>query len=216
MSSVRAYMMCQCECIFVFLRLVLYSVVITGITSNSYSHHVNAIQWDHAVDLNDDYRVLWNIVGQEITFEVQVRTLGYVGLGFSLDGKLPGSDVAIGWVSQGQAYFQVSARIDYFHFTFLFYFLSNRWHLLPITCSIYPFIHEALMTNSHTHRNTMRTCPFMHEQNETICAQRIYHDELLLYLLLLLLFVVVECWETKWTDMESFVSVESPWNDYTK
>lgn len=109
MSNLKAYVMCQCEYIFVLLRLVLCSVVITGITSNSHSH-VNAIQWDHAVDLNDDYRVLWNIVGQEITFEVQVRTLGYVGLGFSLDGKLPGSDVAIGWVSQGQAHFQVREK----------------------------------------------------------------------------------------------------------
>lgn len=115
MSNPKAYIMCQCEYIFVFLRLVLCSVVITGITSHSHSH-VNAIQWDHAVDLNDDYRVLWNIVGQEITFEVQVRTLGYVGLGFSLDGKLPGSDVAIGWVSQGQAHFQVSTIFFYSDF----------------------------------------------------------------------------------------------------
>lgn len=134
--------MCQCEYIFVFLRLVLCSVVITGITSNSHNH-VDAIQWDHAVDLNDDYRVLWNIVGQEITFEVQVRTLGYVGLGFSLDGKLPGSDVAIGWVSQGQAHFQVSnwksrTKKSIFNFTFkssrYSYILKHTWYLLcPLT-----------------------------------------------------------------------------------
>lgn len=67
-----------------------------------------AYHWDHSVDLNDDFRMLWYIREQEITFEIQVRTLGYVGLGFSRDGKIFGSDIAIGWVDQGQAHFQVS------------------------------------------------------------------------------------------------------------
>lgn len=114
MMNLKSCVMCQCEYIFVFLRFVVCSAAISAISSHS---AVNAIHWDHAVDLNDDYRVLWNIVGQEITFEVQVRTLGYIGLGFSLDGKLPGSDVAIGWVSQGQAHFQVST-IHFYPFAF--------------------------------------------------------------------------------------------------
>ncbi|CAD7081234.1 unnamed protein product [Hermetia illucens] len=67
---------------------------------------VHSISWDRSVDLNNDFRLLWTINKQEITFEVQVRTLGYVGLGFSRDGQLGGSDVAVGWVDQGQAYFQ--------------------------------------------------------------------------------------------------------------
>lgn len=107
MMNTKSYnIMCQCSNFFIMLRLVLCGIVIIGISGSH--NYVNAIHWDHSVELNYDYRVLWNIIGQEITFEVQVRTLGYVGLGFSLDGKLPGSDVAIGWVSQGQAHFQVS------------------------------------------------------------------------------------------------------------
>lgn len=69
---------------------------------------VSAIHWDHAVDLNEDFRILWTIINQDITFEIQARTLGYVGFGFSPDGNLPGSDIAIGWVDRGQTYFQVS------------------------------------------------------------------------------------------------------------
>lgn len=67
-----------------------------------------ATDWDHAVYLDENYRLLWKIKDQEITFEIQVRTLGYVGLGFSRDGTLYGADVVIGWVDQGQAFFQVS------------------------------------------------------------------------------------------------------------
>lgn len=72
--------------------------------------------WDHAVNLNDDYRLLWTVNrpqpashfdAQEITFEVQVRTQGYIGFGFSRDGSRTGADIVIGWVEHGQTYFQV-------------------------------------------------------------------------------------------------------------
>ncbi|XP_023035342.1 MOXD1 homolog 2 [Drosophila willistoni] len=62
--------------------------------------------WDHSIDLNEDFRILWQIINQDITFEIQARTLGYVGFGFSPDGNLAGSDMAIGWVDKGQTYFQ--------------------------------------------------------------------------------------------------------------
>lgn len=87
--------MCQCKYILVFLKLFLIVCV-------------NGIRWDNAANLNENFRMLWTIDGPNVTFEVQVRTLGYIGIGFSIDGKLAGSDIAIGWVSQGQAYFQVS------------------------------------------------------------------------------------------------------------
>lgn len=88
---------------------------------------VIGIHWDHSVNLNDDYRLLWTISkpqkqlqqqqllaplhpsSYEVTFEVQVRTLGYIGFGFSRDGDRAGADIVIGWVDQGQTYFQVSA-----------------------------------------------------------------------------------------------------------
>lgn len=67
--------------------------------------------WDHAIDLNEDFRILWQIINQDITFEIQARTLGYVGFGFSPDGNVAGADMAIGWVDKGQTYFQVSDKI---------------------------------------------------------------------------------------------------------
>lgn len=65
--------------------------------------------WDHAVDFNENFRLLWTVRGAEITMEIQAKTLGYVGVGFSEDGTLSGADMAIGWVDQGQPYFQVSS-----------------------------------------------------------------------------------------------------------
>ncbi|XP_055626801.1 MOXD1 homolog 2-like [Toxorhynchites rutilus septentrionalis] len=68
---------------------------------------VAGAHWDHAVDLDENYRLLWSISNnQDITFEVQARTLGYVGLGFSTDGSIYGADIVIGWVDNGQVHFQ--------------------------------------------------------------------------------------------------------------
>lgn len=69
---------------------------------------VGGVRWDNDVQLDENFRMLWSIEGgRDATFEVQVRTLGYVGVGFSQDGQIPGSDVAVGWIHQGQTYFQV-------------------------------------------------------------------------------------------------------------
>ncbi|CAG0895153.1 unnamed protein product [Darwinula stevensoni] len=40
-----------------------------------------------------------------ITFELHVKTQGWAGLGFSANGAMPGSDIVVGWVKDGQSYF---------------------------------------------------------------------------------------------------------------
>lgn len=41
------------------------------------------IHWDHTVDLDENFRLLWKVKEPDILFEVQVQTLGYVGFGFT-------------------------------------------------------------------------------------------------------------------------------------
>ncbi|KAJ1530797.1 hypothetical protein ONE63_005646 [Megalurothrips usitatus] len=67
-----------------------------------------AAHWTHSAELDRNFAVFWTPGEEDITFEVQVRTLGYVGLGFSADGKMKGADMVIGWVRDGQVFFQVS------------------------------------------------------------------------------------------------------------
>lgn len=73
-------------------------------------------RWSHSAMLSPDYRLLWSLGPgpQDITFELQVRTLGYVGFGFSKDGRMAGADMIVGWVDKGQVYFQVSPRVKYY------------------------------------------------------------------------------------------------------
>ena len=53
----------------------------------------------------------WNFstADRTIAFAVNVSTNGWVGLGISPNGGMVNSDVVIGWVSNGRAYFHVSS-----------------------------------------------------------------------------------------------------------
>lgn len=65
--------------------------------------------WDHVVDLDQNYQLLWTVREPDIIFEVQVRTHGYIGFGFSRDGTIYGADVFIGWIDNGHIFFHVSS-----------------------------------------------------------------------------------------------------------
>lgn len=80
--------------------LLLLSACLLGVA--------DAAHWTHSAELDRNFAVFWTPGEDDITFEVQVRTLGYVGLGFSSDGKMKGADMIIGWVRDGQVFFQVS------------------------------------------------------------------------------------------------------------
>lgn len=64
-------------------------------------------EWQHSAVLDNNFLVLWTPGERDVTFEVQVKTLGYVGLGFTRDDRRAGTDMVIGWVdNNGQVHLQ--------------------------------------------------------------------------------------------------------------
>ena len=62
------------------------------------------------LDAAETFFVAWQQTGTQITFEIQVKTRGYVALGLSPNGAMKGSDIVVGWVNDdGTAVLQVSA-----------------------------------------------------------------------------------------------------------
>ena len=59
-----------------------------------------SMKYDFNVSLvsNDIYNLFWTVQDEEITFEVHVKTLGYVGFGLSKTGGMKHADIVIGWV----------------------------------------------------------------------------------------------------------------------
>ncbi|CRK90752.1 CLUMA_CG004444, isoform A [Clunio marinus] len=60
----------------------------------------NEVRWDHSVDLDENFRLLWRVKEPDIIIEVQARTHGYVGFGFTRSEYIYGADMVIGWVDK--------------------------------------------------------------------------------------------------------------------
>eukprot|EP00058_Branchiostoma_floridae_P014114 XP_002599602.1 hypothetical protein BRAFLDRAFT_77701 [Branchiostoma floridae] len=67
---------------------------------------VGASDFDHheTLDVEGKFRIFWKFDDEKIEFEARVQTTGWVGLGLSPNGGMPGSDIAIGWVKDGIAH----------------------------------------------------------------------------------------------------------------
>ncbi|CAD5114492.1 DgyrCDS3617 [Dimorphilus gyrociliatus] len=52
------------------------------------------------------YKVYWKVVKEMITFEIQVKTKGWVGFGISPNGNMKGSDVIMAWMANGKFHLQ--------------------------------------------------------------------------------------------------------------
>ena len=84
--------------------------IVTGpstIVQNTVSKPTEALPFKEQLDKNGDYILYWKVNATHITFEVHVRTHGYVGFGLSPNGNMYPADVIIGWVKDGKASFKV-------------------------------------------------------------------------------------------------------------
>ncbi|XP_064597489.1 DBH-like monooxygenase protein 1 homolog [Liolophura sinensis] len=66
----------------------------------------------HSIILDPEgkYHLSWNFTDTDVTFEVQVKTLGYIGLGISPNGGMPGSDIVLVWVDDATGIANISDR----------------------------------------------------------------------------------------------------------
>ena len=77
------------------------------------------------MDRAEKLHLFWKYDETTITFEIHAQTLGYVGFGISPNGQMSGSDMVIGWVSSGNAYFHVSIWVsERVSYEMLFSYLS--------------------------------------------------------------------------------------------
>ena len=59
------------------------------------------------LDKDGKYILFWNFNDTHVTFEVHVKTRGYVGFGISGNGDMFPGDVVVGWVKNGVTHFAV-------------------------------------------------------------------------------------------------------------
>ncbi|XP_066270631.1 DBH-like monooxygenase protein 1 homolog [Branchiostoma lanceolatum] len=83
-------------------EIFCFSVFVTAVTLGE--HFVTSDKFTHQESLDEEgkFHLFWKFDDEKI--EAQVQTTGWVGLGLSPNGGMPGSDIAIGWVKDGTAY----------------------------------------------------------------------------------------------------------------
>jgi hypothetical protein len=69
--------------------------------------------YPHTVELDDEgmFFLYWEFDEERITFEVHVRTNGWIGLGFTNNGRMPGADMIVGWIKDDETYFKVNFEL---------------------------------------------------------------------------------------------------------
>ena len=93
------------------LNIALALIVTLG-ESKAIPGVITTEPFDQALELDNDgkYFLFWNFNDTHVTFEVHVRTRGYVGFGISDNGNMFPADVIVGWVKDGVTHFAVSTK----------------------------------------------------------------------------------------------------------
>eukprot|EP00058_Branchiostoma_floridae_P006570 XP_002592058.1 hypothetical protein BRAFLDRAFT_104768 [Branchiostoma floridae] len=87
----------QTFCVLVLALVPHHGGQALAIGSGDFTHH-------EALDEEDKFHLFWKFDEEKIEFEAHVQTTGWVGLGLSPNGGMPGSDIVIGWVKDGTAH----------------------------------------------------------------------------------------------------------------
>lgn len=94
----------------IFRTVLSIISLISAVLAASYPKPVPSEDYllHEVLDNAGEFHVYWKFNTTHITFELHVKTRGYVGFGISPNGKMYPSDVIIGWVKDGVTHFSVS------------------------------------------------------------------------------------------------------------
>jgi hypothetical protein len=70
-----------------------------------------AFPYNRTLDDHGEFVLFWKFNDSHITFEVHVKTRGYVGFGISPNGKMYPAEIVIGWVKDGHAHLTVCVHL---------------------------------------------------------------------------------------------------------
>ncbi|XP_059175991.1 uncharacterized protein LOC131955763 [Physella acuta] len=89
-----------------FSLVVLLSLLIVLTSSEDLQVSLAPDVFPYHQQLDSNYDLYWNFNSTHIIFRTVVKTKGFTGFGISPNGFMTGSDVIIGWVKDGQAFFK--------------------------------------------------------------------------------------------------------------
>lgn len=110
-----------------------FLIVLASLLSFACSAHDNNLEEEYTfhreLDPSGHYVLYWrfNLSTETIHFAVDVETEGWVGFGISPTGRMPGSDVVMGWIDD---------RTGEPHFNVCYILHSHCSYCMQYTCSL--------------------------------------------------------------------------------
>jgi hypothetical protein len=93
---------------FLFIIIRMYQAVADQAPGPSESYRHFADVGAAAAFQPNQYVLYWKLISNNtIQIESYCKTTGWVGIGVSLRGSMPGADIAIGWVTASSSYLKV-------------------------------------------------------------------------------------------------------------
>ena len=139
---------------------ILFAALIAVTQSAHDDNHLQEeYSYHKSLDPSGRYMLYWsfNLSTEVVRFAVDVETEGWIGFGLSPNGKMPGSDVVMGWVDDrtGGAHFSVRFCMHRRFVTKnLFFFLQDRYAAVRGLPSVDAeqnwFLTHAKQENGHT------------------------------------------------------------------
>ncbi|KAL3871758.1 hypothetical protein ACJMK2_039736 [Sinanodonta woodiana] len=87
------------------LLITFFTLLFVTVTSGQIRiTNTENFNYSAQMDNNGNYLLFWKFNDTHITFEVHVKTYGYVGFGLSDNGNMYPADVVVGWVKNGIAH----------------------------------------------------------------------------------------------------------------
>lgn len=83
-------------------HLIFLAIIICLIMPEVFPLEVMTWEKHQILDAENKFHVFWNEDDVKLTMEIQVETLGWVGIGFSSNGAMPGADIYMAWIRDGE------------------------------------------------------------------------------------------------------------------
>lgn len=77
-------------------------VALSSLEAHAHPAHTHV----SVLDPEGVFTVFWTPGSQEVVWEIHARTLGWIGFGFSSNGRMAGADIVTAWVADGRLFLQ--------------------------------------------------------------------------------------------------------------
>eukprot|EP01084_Bolivina_argentea_P054950 100771_1 len=88
------------------LILLVFGAICPFISKCWYYNWEDEFEYNVWLDNPNEFKLYWSHDNDTIIFGIEAHSMGWIALGISATGQMPGSDIFLGWIDDGKVYLQ--------------------------------------------------------------------------------------------------------------